>query len=170
MLGRSRKCRQGSAAHGISSRSLRTPLPSSQLRSEQRLNADGSIWLRYAPLGAGPRCLHVKLNKQHVLGSPLRLDVSAGPVHPPACEVVGDGARLAHVHERHTFRIRAKDVFGNALTKGGEKYVVALERPGGSGAPIVPSASSTAPSTSATGSISLWVEARVVAAAAPVAP
>ncbi len=46
--------------------SLGLPLPPSQLRTGQRLNADGSIWLRYAPLGCGPRSLSIKLQSAHV--------------------------------------------------------------------------------------------------------
>ena len=109
------------------------PLPASQLRSEQRLNADGSIWLRYAPLGAGPRCLSVKLNKVHVLGSPLRLDVSPGTLHLPSCEIIGDGASICHLKERAAFRIVTKDAFGNLLARGGDKFAVSIEKAGGGG-------------------------------------
>ena len=99
------------------------------MRSEQRLNADGSIWLRYAPQSAGPRCLSVKLKGVHVLGSPLRLDVNPGALHLPSCEISGDGSALCHLNERQTFKLRAKDHFGNMQLRGGERFHISIARP-----------------------------------------
>ena len=108
-----------------------------KLRSEQRLNADGSIWLRYAPLAAGSQFLSVKLNGVHVLGSPLKLDVHAGLMQIHCCEVTGDGASLCHLNERASFRIRAKDGYNNQQPRGGEKFHVALTRADAPAAPPV---------------------------------
>ena len=113
--------------------SLGPPLPPSQLRTEQRLNADGSIWLRYAPLGCGPRSLSIKLQSAHVVGSPLRLEVAAGAMQLRACELVGEGRSFCHQHEKANFRVLAKDGFGNQLTRGGEKFVVLIRREGNEG-------------------------------------
>lgn len=114
-----------------------SPLPPSQLRSEQRLNADGSIWLRYAPLGCGPRSLSVRMQDVHVVGSPLRLEVAAGALQLRACELVGDGRRLCHQHEKASFKIITKDGYGNQLQRGGERFAVMINREGDDGLPDV---------------------------------
>ena len=113
--------------------SLGLPLPPSQLRTEQRLNADGSIRLRYAPLGCGPRSLSIKLQSADVVGSPLRLEVAAGAMQLRACELVGKGRSFCNQHENANFRVLAKDGYGNQLTRGGEKFVVLIRREGNEG-------------------------------------
>ena len=110
-----------------------TMLPPSQLKSEQRLNADGSIWLRYAPLSSGARVLSIKLKGVHVFGSPLRLDVTAGPLQLRACELMGDGSKLCHLNERSSFKLIAKDAYGNVQPKGGERFFVTMRRLDGAG-------------------------------------
>ena len=65
-----------------------------------------------------------------MLGSPLRLDVHPGALHLPSCELFGDGVEACHLNERQTFRIRARDHFGNGQVRGGERFHVSIERPG----------------------------------------
>ncbi|KAL1530896.1 hypothetical protein AB1Y20_001787 [Prymnesium parvum] len=96
------------------------------LRSEQRLNEDGSIWLRYAPLAAGALSLSIKLNGQHVLGSPILLKVNVGAIAYASCELLGEGISFCRRGLPAKFKIAARDAFGNARSRGGDGFTVTL--------------------------------------------
>ena len=78
---------------------------------------------------AGEYSLSVTLRGSHVRGSPLRVSAAAAGVHAGRCYAEGAGLRAAFVRQTTTFKILAKDAFGNRVSRGAHGYNVRVRPP-----------------------------------------
>lgn len=92
---------------------------------------DGSVWLEFLPTFTGLCALDIGLSAgpavHPVKASPWQVRVSPGPTHAPSCTAVGAGVQPSVLSlVRQSFTLTARDEFGNARGKGGDKFLVQL--------------------------------------------
>eukprot|EP01127_Copromyxa_protea_P009894 TRINITY_DN236_c0_g1_i1.p1 TRINITY_DN236_c0_g1~~TRINITY_DN236_c0_g1_i1.p1 ORF type:complete len:924 (-),score=286.55 TRINITY_DN236_c0_g1_i1:13-2748(-) len=97
-------------------------------------NNNGTYSLDYTPEKAGTYLLDVKLGDQSVKDSPFSIVVSAGEFNPlnftwEGLDLDSEGRRIVVAGNTDSFKVAAKDSFGNALTDGGLAVAGCLSGP-----------------------------------------
>lgn len=104
-----------------------SPGPTGSQHLPLTLAEDKSGFHLAAPLVAsGQYTLSVLMDGADVLGSPAHLSVVAREVHLQHCLLQGPGLHSCKAGEAATFSIFARDAYGNAVTRGGTKFVVKI--------------------------------------------
>ena len=94
-----------------------------------RDGGDGLYRGEYTAVLAGEYTLSVTLRGAHARGSPLRVTAGAGGVHAQRCTAEGSGLRAAIRNVPTSFKIIAKDAFGNRISRGAHGYGVRVRPP-----------------------------------------
>ena len=78
---------------------------------------------------AGEYALDVTLRGSHARGSPLRISTASSGVHAPRCTAEGAGIRSAVKGKAASFKILARDAFGNRVPHSAHGYSVRVRPP-----------------------------------------
>ena len=93
-------------------------------------NNDGSYRATYVATVAMSMHLAVEVMGSHVPDSPFEVSVLPGAYDKQKTAVEGEGVRHGFPTMETTFKIQARDKYGNKLTSGGESFSVTLGKPG----------------------------------------
>ena len=78
---------------------------------------------------AGEYALDVTLRGSHARGSPLRISTASSGVHAPRCTAEGAGIRSAVKGKAASFKILARDAFGNRVPHSAHGYSARVRPP-----------------------------------------